>query len=97
MKLVQLQRRAAGGSADVVAAVGPLEDAEADAYAAQLLHLAERHPELGFTVGTTPVESTSGETVEPPAAPAELLRAVLSGIQGTREGDHEIPEPDPER
>jgi hypothetical protein len=89
MQLVEL-RQAGGGSADVVAAVGPLEDAEADAYAAQLLHLVELHPGLSFAVAITPVESASGEAAEPPATPAELLHAVLSKKPG--DGDHDLPD-----
>ncbi|SFK79614.1 hypothetical protein [Geodermatophilus ruber] len=95
MKLVELTRQAGDGHADVVAAVGPLEDAEADTYATALLHLIEQHADPDFSVGTTPVESTSGATAEPPAGPAELLRAVLSGDEGRREGEHDLPQPDP--
>jgi hypothetical protein len=78
-----------------VVAAGPMKNAEADAYASQLLHLVEQHTDLGFSVGTTPVEITRGEAAEPPAAPAELLRAVLSRNEGTRDGGHELPESDP--
>jgi hypothetical protein len=92
VKLVQLKRQIGDGIAEVVAAVGPMEDAEADDYAARLLHLVEQHAERGFSVGTTPVASTSGAAAESPAGPAELLRAVLARAQGTGEGAHDVPE-----
>src|SRR4051812_10890900 len=95
VKLVELKRQVGDGSEDVVAAVGPMGDTEADAYASQLLQPAEQHPDLGFSVGTRGVESRGGEAADPPAGPAELLRAVLSGDAGTRDGDHDIPEPEP--
>jgi len=91
VKLVQLKRQAGNGSAGVVPAVGPMEDADADAYAAELLHLLEQPPDRGLFVGTTSVETTSGDAAEPPATPAELLRAVLS----SHDGEHGLPEPDP--
>jgi hypothetical protein len=93
MQLVELRQQAGGGNADVVAAVGPLEDAEADAYAAQLLHLVELHPDLSFAVAITPVASASGAAAEPPATPAELLHAVLSKNPG--DGDHDLPDAGP--
>ena len=95
MKMVKLQRQAGDRSAAVVATVGPMQDAEADTYAARLLHLAEQHTDLGFSVSTTPVESTSGEAAEPPAAPDELLRAVMARDDDTGDGDHDLPEPAP--
>jgi hypothetical protein len=95
VKLVQLKRQVGDGSPDVVATVGPMEDAEADSYASQLRNLAEQQADLGFSVGTTPVESTSGAAAEPPAVPAELLRAVVSREDGTGDGGHDLPELDP--
>jgi hypothetical protein len=82
VKLVQLKRQDGGGGADVVAAVGPMEDAAADRYAAQLQELVGPQTGPGLSVGTTTVESTSGTAAEPPADPAELLRAVLSRDDG---------------
>jgi hypothetical protein len=82
VKLVQLRQQPDGGDAEVLATVGPMEDAAADAYAAELRDLAGRQAGLGLAVGTTPVESTSGDAAEPPAAPADLLRAVLSRGEG---------------
>jgi hypothetical protein len=93
VQLVELRRQAGDGSADVVAAVGPLEDAEADAYATQLLHLVELHPGHSFAVAITPVESASGAAAEPPATPAELLHAVLSKDAGPGDGEHDLPDP----
>jgi hypothetical protein len=90
VKLVEL-KRVGDGSADVVAAVGPLEDAEADAYAAQLRHLVEQQTGHGLSVGTTTVESTSGAAADPPAGPADLLRAVLASNEGTDDGEHDLP------
>jgi hypothetical protein len=91
--MVELRRQVDGGSEDVVAAVGPLADAEAAAYASQLVRLVELHPDLSFSVAVTPVESASGEAAEPPATPAELLHAVLSRSAGTDAGDHDLPDP----
>jgi hypothetical protein len=93
VQLVELRRQVGDSTADVVAAVGPLEDGEADAYAAQLLHLVELRPELRLTVTITPVESTSGAAAEPPATPAELLHAVLSRDAGPSNGGHDLPDP----
>jgi hypothetical protein len=93
VQLVELRRQVDDGSGDVVAVVGPLEDAEADAYAAQLRHLVELHPGLSFTVAITPVESASGAAAEPPATPAELLHAVLSKDAGPGNGEHDLPDP----
>jgi hypothetical protein len=95
VKLVKLKRQAGDGSAEVVATVGPMQDAEADAYASRLQRLAEQHPDPRMSVGTTSVESASGQTAEPPTDPAGLLLAVLSGHGGTRDGEHDLPEPDP--
>jgi hypothetical protein len=78
VKLVQLKRQGGDGGADVVAAVGPMDDAAADRYAARLTELVGQQAGSGLTVGTTSVESTSGASAEPPADPADLLRAVLS-------------------
>ena len=94
MKLVQLKRQAGDGDAAVVAAVGPLEDAEADSYATQLRHLVGERADLGLSVGTTDVQSASGDTAEPPAGPAELLRAVLGSDTGTDGRGPGLPEPD---
>jgi hypothetical protein len=93
VQLVELRRQAGGGSAEVVAAVGPLEDTEADAYVAQLRHLVDLHAGHSFTVATTPVESASGAAAEPPATPAELLHAVLSKDAGPGDGGHDLPDP----
>ena len=82
MKLVQLKRQVGDGGADVVAAVGPMEDAVADRYAAQLRDLVGRQAVPGVSVGTTTVESTSGAAAGAPADPADLLRAVLSREDG---------------
>jgi hypothetical protein len=78
VKLVQLKQRLGGGEPGVLAAVGPMEDAAADAYAADLLRLTGQRAERDLSVETVPVSSTTGDVAEPPAAPAELLRAVLS-------------------
>jgi hypothetical protein len=78
VKLVELTRQGGDGSAAVVAAVGPMQDTDADAYAAGLRDLVERQADPGLDVRTTPVESISGTAAEPPADPAGLLRAVLS-------------------
>ena len=78
MKLVQLKRQDGAGGADVVAAVGPMEDAAADRYAARLAELVGQQADQGLSVGTTTVESTTGAAAAPPADPADLLRAVLS-------------------
>ena len=94
MKLVELTRHVHDGSGDVVAAVGPLEDAEADAFATQLRHLVEGRADPDLSVGTTPVASTTGASAEPPAAPADLLRAVLSSDGAGDGGEHELPEPE---
>jgi hypothetical protein len=83
VKLVQLRRQPDGGDAEVLATVGPMEDAAADAYAAELRDLVRGPAGLGLAVGTTAVESTSGDAAEPPAGPADLLRAVLSRGDGT--------------
>jgi hypothetical protein len=90
VKLVQLKQHSGEGNAAVVATVGPLEEAEADAYAAQLRHLIEQHTGPGLSVGTTSVESTSGEAADPPADPAELLRAVLSRDEVGGDGEHDL-------
>jgi hypothetical protein len=90
VKLVEL-RQVGDGRVDVAATVGPMEDAAADAYATELQRLVEQHPDLRFSAGTTPVESTSGEAAEPPADPAGLLHAVLS--RADADGDHDLPEP----
>jgi hypothetical protein len=95
VQMVELRQHVGDGSADVVAAVGPLADAEAQAYASQLVRLVELHPDRSFAVAVTPVVSASGEAAEPPATPAELLHAVLSRGVGTDAGDHDLPEPDP--
>ena len=94
MKLVELKRQGDDGNAEVVAAIGPMRDDEADAYASRLLHAVEQHPNPGLSVATTPVQSASGEAVGSPADPAELLRAVLSRDDGAGDGDHDLPEPD---
>jgi hypothetical protein len=94
VKLVQLMRQGDGGDSTVVAAVGPMADAAADAYAAELLQQTEGHSGLGLSVGTTPVESSSGDSAEPPAAPAELLEAVLSKHDGIAGRNHELHPPD---
>jgi hypothetical protein len=95
VQLVELRRQFGDGSTDVTAVVGPLEDAEAETYASQLLRLIELHPGLGFSVAITPVESTSGATVEPPATPAALLHAAVAKATGAGDGEHDLPEPDP--
>ena len=82
MKLVQLKRRDGDESAEVVAAVGPMEDAAADRYAAQLQYLVGQQAAPGVSVGTTTVESTTGAAAAAPADPADLLRAVLSREDG---------------
>jgi len=79
---VQLKRQGGDEGADVVAAVGPMEDAAADRYAAQLQELVGQQGDPGLSVGTTTVESTSGASAGPPAGPADLLRAVLSRDDG---------------
>jgi hypothetical protein len=96
VKLVQLKRQGNDGNAEVVAAIGPMSDDEADAYASRLMHAVEQHPNPGLSVATTPVQSTSGEAVGSPADPAELLQAVLSRGDGAGDGDgdHDLPEPD---
>ncbi len=83
MKLVQLKRQAGDGGAEVVAAVGPMEDDAADRYAARLEELLGQQADPGLSVGTTTVESTSGAAAAPPAGPADLLRAVLSRDAGS--------------
>jgi hypothetical protein len=93
VQLVELRRQVDDSPADVVAAVGPLEDAEAEAYAARLLHLVEQQPGHSFAVAITPVESASGAAAEPPATPAELLYAVLSKGTGPGVGEHDLPDP----
>jgi hypothetical protein len=93
VKLVQLKRQVGDRNGDVVAAVGPMEDAEADAYAAELRDLVAQRTD--FSVGTTSVESTSGAAAEPPATPADLLRAVLSSDEGGADGGHDLPGPPP--
>jgi hypothetical protein len=82
VKLVQLKRQVGDGGADVVAAVGPMEDAAADGYAARLQDLVGQQAEPGLSVGTTTVESTTGAAAGPPADPGDLLRAVLSRGDG---------------
>jgi hypothetical protein len=94
VKLVELTRQVHDGSGDVVAAVGPLEDAEADTYATQLRHLVDERADPDLSVGTTPVASTTGAAAEPPAAPADLLRAALSRNGARDGGEHELPNPD---
>jgi hypothetical protein len=89
VKLVQLKRLVGDEDADVLATVGPMEDADADGYASRLLDLVQQRAGLGLSVGTTPVESTSGTAAEPPAGPAELLAAVLARAEGTGEGTGE--------
>ena len=95
MQMVARRQRVGDGSADVVATVGPLADAEAQTYASQLVRLVERHPDRSFAVSVTPVVSASGEAAEPPATPAELLDAVMSRGVGTDAGGHDLPAPDP--
>ena len=95
MKLVELKRQGDDGNAEVVAAIGPMMDDEADAYASRLLRAVEQRAYLGLSVATMPVQSTSGEVVGRPADPDELLRAVLSRDDGAGDGDHDLPEPDP--
>jgi hypothetical protein len=82
VKLVQLRRQDGDGAPEVIAAVGPMDDAAADGYAAALQQLLGRRAEPGVSAGTTTVESTSGAAAEPPADPADLLRAVLSREDG---------------
>jgi hypothetical protein len=82
VKLVQLKRADGDEGAEVVAAVGPMDDAAADRYAAQLEELVGQQADPGLSVGTTTVESTSGASAAPPAEPADLLRAVLSRDDG---------------
>jgi hypothetical protein len=82
VKLVELTRQGGEGSAAVVAAVGPMQDTDAETYAAGLRELVERQAAAGLDVRTTQVESTSGAAAEPPADPAGLLRAVLSRADG---------------
>jgi hypothetical protein len=82
VKLVQVKRQADDGGAEVVAAVGPMEDAAADGYAARLQDLVGQQADPGLSVGTTTVESTTGAAAGPPADPADLLRAVLSRGDG---------------
>ena len=94
MKLVELKRQGDDGNAEVVAAIGPMSDDEADAYASRLLHAVGQLANPGLSVATTPVQSTSGEAVGSPADPAELLRAALSRDDGAGDGDHDLPEPD---
>jgi hypothetical protein len=79
VKLVQLKQRfGGGGPEEVLAAVGPMEDIAADAYATDLRRLAGQWSGEDLSVETTPVRSATGDVAEPPAPPAELLRAVLS-------------------
>ena len=94
MKLVELKRQGDDGNTEVVAAIGPMSDDEADAYASRLLHAVEQRRDPGLSVATTPVQSASGEAVGSPGDPAELLRAVLSRDDGAGDGDHDLPEPD---
>jgi hypothetical protein len=82
VKLVQLKQQLDGGEPEVLAAVGPMEDTAADAYAADLLRLAGQRAGQELSVETAPVQSTTGDVAEPPAAPAELLRAVLARYDG---------------
>jgi hypothetical protein len=95
VKLVELKRQGDDGNAEVVAAIGPMRDDEADAYASRLLHAVEQRAHLGLSVATMPVQSASGEAVGSPADPDELLRAVLSRDDGAGDGDHDLPEPEP--
>jgi hypothetical protein len=95
MKLVELSRQAGDGREHILAAVGPLEDAAADDYAAQLRHLVREISGLGVTVGTAPVLSVSGETAGPPPEPADMLRAALARADGAVPDVHLAAEPDP--
>jgi hypothetical protein len=95
VKLVELKRQADDGNAEVVAAIGPMKDDEADAYAARLLRAVEQRAHLGLSVATTPVQSTTGVAVGSPADPDQLLQAVLARDEGAGDGDHDLPEADP--
>jgi hypothetical protein len=93
MRMVELTRQDGDGTAAVVLAVGPLEDAAADDYADRLHRLLEHRTGHGLTARTTPVDSVSGDTADPPADPEDLLNAVLAegGIGGAAAGEHELP------
>jgi hypothetical protein len=79
VELVELTRVDGAG---VVAAVGPLHDSDAEAYAAELRGLVEAHPDSGLSVTTKAVQSTSGDSAGAPVAPAVLLRKALSRTAG---------------
>jgi hypothetical protein len=74
VKLVELTRSDGAG----VAAVGPLQDGDAETYATELRQLVEAQPGAGLSVITKTVESTSGGSAAAPVAPAALLRKALS-------------------
>ena len=92
MRMVELTRQDGDGTAAVVLSVGPLEDAAADGYADRLHRLLEQRTGHGLTARTTPVDSVSGDTADPPADPEELLSVVLAagGIGGAA-GEQELP------
>ena len=92
MRMVELTRQDGDGTAAVVLAVGPLEDADADGYADRLHRLLEQRTGHGLTARTTPVDSVSGATADPPADPEDVLSVVLAGGGlGGAAGDHELP------
>lgn len=91
MKLVELTRQTEDATAEVMGAVGPLADADADAYAAHLEQLIGQRGCGWLSVRTTPVTSISGATADPPADPGTLLTAVLERGIG-EEGEHDLPE-----
>jgi hypothetical protein len=75
VKLVELTQP---DGADVVAAVGPLQDGDAEAYATELRRLVDAQAGAGLSVTTKVVESTSGEATGTPVPPADLVRKALS-------------------
>ena len=90
MKLVELTRQADDGTPEVMGAVGPLEDADADNYAARLERLIGQRGCGWLSVRTTPVASTTGRAAPAPADPGTLLTTVLERGIG-EEGEHDLP------
>jgi hypothetical protein len=91
VKLVELTRQAEDGTPEVMAAIGPLEDEEGDAYAARLGQLIGQRECEWLSVRTTPVRSASGKAADPPADPDTLLTTVLESGIG-EEGERDLPE-----
>jgi hypothetical protein len=80
VKLVELTRSDGAG---VVAAVGPLQDGDAETYATEVRRLVDAQAGAGLSVTTKTVESASGDSAAAPVAPAALLRKALSRSTGS--------------